>query len=262
MKVLLRNLNGEHFVCTDVEYNYKGFHTKSGQKINEVDIVEIFRDTRSNYVLCDICGELVKNTPEAIEAHWKAKAKEKNCLTCDNCCEGYDKKQVKKTYKADEENPGKYISTVTTRMSLHCNYTYPRQEINTQEADRYCKYYRCRDAERHTVNDFFIKFPHPFEDLPTCDMLVQKKWKIEKIYGGYIYYHHPKMKTLKAAVSNKGIVDHFIVHDTSRSGVVRAVYSKKYDKLFFMKNGIYKTSNFDVPADRKESCLQKIKELF
>ena len=262
MKVLLRNYNGEHFACVDVDYNNSGFHTKDGKRILEVDVVEVFRDTRSKYVICNVCGELVKNTPEAIEAHWKAKAKEKNCLSCDNCCEGYDKKMTKKTYKADKSNPGKYISTVTTQMSLYCNYSYPRQLINTEDSDRHCKYYRCRNAEYSTVNDFFTKFPHPFDDLPTCDMLTQNKWKIEKIKDNLIYYHHPKMKTLKAVVNSKGIVDHFIVYDTERAGTVRAVYSKKYDKLFFMKNGSYKTINYDMPVDRKVSCLQKIKELF
>jgi len=262
MKVLLRNFNGEHFACVDVEYCDKGFVTKSGNRICETDIVEVFRDTRTKHVICSVCGELVKNTPEAIEAHWTSKAKAKNCLTCSNCAENYGKEMIKKTYKADEANPGKYISTVTTRMSLYCNIGYIRNSINTEEADAYCKYYRCKTAEYNEIKDFFTKFPHPFDNLPTCDMLTQKKWKIEKIYCDFIYYHHPKMKTLKAVVNNKGIVDHFIVYDTERTGTIRAVYSEKYDELFFMNHGCYKTVNFNIPSDRKESCLQKIKELF
>jgi hypothetical protein len=70
------------------------------------------------------------------------------------------------------------------------------------------------------------------------------------------------MKTLKAVVNSKGVVDHFIIADTARTGIIRAVYSKKYDKLFFMRNGNYKSVCYDVSADRKESCMQKIKELF
>lgn len=262
MKVLLRNYNGEHFVCADVDYSAKGFSLKDGTPVLETDIIEVFRDTRSKYVICDVCGELVKNTPEAIEAHWKEKANEKNCLTCSNCTENYDRRQIKKTYKPDPENHERYISTVLTSMTLSCNYSYPRQRVNTTEADAHCKYYRCKRASYNEVSDFFTKFPHPFDEFPTCDMLAQKKWKIECISGDYVYYYHPKMKTLKAIVNNKGIVDRFVVMDTSRTGTICAMYSKKYDKLFFIRRGNYMAVCSDVPADRKDSCLQKIKELF
>lgn len=262
MKALLRNHQGKQFVWDKVSYEKGGFVASDGTKIVETNIIDISRDNRSKYVICGNCKEIIKNTPEAIEAHWKEKAKNKNCLTCKNLQESYNKTPLKKTYIANPENPGQFIITAKYITTLYCGYNWGNYTINTPEADAVCKHFACKNADMYPITDTFTTYPHPFEVLPTIDLLLAKKWKVSGSGTDYIEYHHPSTTTLKARVNSKGIVDYFILQN-KRNGYYTAMYSQKYDKLFFMNSNRYSIGvpwNFD--RTKYNAMLAKIKELF
>lgn len=263
MKALLREYNGEQFVWANVKYKDNCFMTaEDGKIVPRTDIIDLSRDNRSKYVVCGNCGELVKNTPEAIEAHWKSKSKNKNCLSCSNLREGYSKTPIQKTYTPDPNNPGKFVVQNKYSTELVCGYSYRNPVINTSEADEICKCFKCKHASYRELSDFFTINPHAFDVLPTVDMLLKKRWKLEHIYNNYMIYHHPSMTTLTACVNAKGIVSYF---STTYGGYTRRMmYSHKYDKLFFFDSNNNYNPNlpWKFTYDRKDSIVKKIKELF
>ena len=258
MRALLKNYDNEQFVYVNVCHDGKDFRTPDGKIVVETNIVDISRDNRNNYVKCGGCGELVKNTPEEIEKHWKAKAKNKNCLTCKKLSEGYRKKDIKKTYSVDPQDPTKYIVKMKYSNELYCSNSWQSHPINTKASDECCMYYACKNATMYEIEDTFTKYPNLFEILPTVDMLIQKKWKLEVRHDDFMIYHHPTMTTLKARVNTKGIVYDFLIN-----GCYLAMYSKKYDKLFYCGDSKYKTRfPYSLNVSKKDSAEIKIKELF
>jgi hypothetical protein len=200
---------------------------------------------------------MVKNTPEAIAVQKEERASQNNCLKCSSIKEGYGAEKLKVSYTEDPNNPGKYIVKKKYCSELYCDVNYRRPPINTEEADSCCKYYACRNADMIEFSDTFTKYPNLFEILPTVDMLIQKKWKLEIRYDTYATYHHPTMTTLKAHVNSKGIVTHFEIVGYN------AMYSKKYDTMFYCGGSKYSTrfpSNLN--ENKKLSATTKIKELF
>jgi hypothetical protein len=257
MRALLKNYKNEQLVYVNVKYENNRFYTADGEYIRETDIIDISRDNRNNYAKCSCCGELIKNTPEAFEAHKEERASQKNCLKCSNVSEGYGKSGRKVSYTADPNNPGKYIVKVKYSTELYCNQSYHRPCINTEEANNVCKYYACRNAHLIEINDTFTKYPNLFDVLPTVDMLLQKRWKFESYDDNYIMYHHPTTTTLKAVANSKGIVVNFYIAG------YEAMYSKKYNKLFYCGSDKYKT-NFPstLNDNKKTSATNKIADLF
>ena len=257
MRALLKNYKDEQLVYVNVKYEENKFFTADGERVYEINIIDIARDTRNQYVKCSICGQLVKNTPEGIAAHKEERAKQKNCLKCPYVREGINKNDAKVTYSEDPANPGRYIVKRKYSTTLNCNVAYWSHPINTAEADQHCKYYACQNANMIEIVDTFTKYPNLFEILPTVDMLIQKRWKYEYRSNEYMIYHHPTMTTLKAYVNSKGVVYQFKIGDYP------AMYSKKYNKLFYIGSEKYSTSfPYSINANKKESAATKIKELF
>ena len=264
MQALVKDYNGEQFVYVPVKFQNKNFVTNSGEKIAETNIIDISRDNRGQYVMCSHCGALVKNTPEAIEAHRKEQENKRDCFKCGHMKTGYTSSLTRKrTFKPDPNSPGNYIIKETWSTNCYCDYIWCSPDINSEEAKTHCKYCKCRGAEMESFTDTFLKYPGLFNVLPTVDMLLQKRWKFEMISSDYILYHHPRMTTLKAYVNSKGIVAQFGITVTG-GGFFRLVYSKKYDKLFWLGgNNKYKTSlPYNLTTERRDSVLAKIKELF
>lgn len=264
MKALVKDYMGEQLVYIPVKYKNGLFWDDHENKIHYSNILDISRDNRKNTLVCGGCGELIKNTPEAIEKHWKDKAKEKNCLTCKHMREHYDRNFIKKTIKPDPNNPNKYIVTTKSSSSLYCSYSWREPKINTEDADRYCMFYVCKNATRDSFTDFFLQYPHAFEMLPTVDALIQKKWKLHNTTNGYLFYTHPKMTSLEANVNSKGIVTEFKIDRVYKSNSARFMYSKKYDKVICIENSRYNATGpwYIQNNEKMQSVIQKVKELF
>ena len=265
MKALLAiNHDNEQFTYESVTYEPKtGFKDAKGNVIWAWHIIDLSRDTRANYVRCGSCGALIKNTPEAIEAHKASQASKKDCLSCDRIRENYGKALIKKTYTPDPKNPGMFISTVKHRVELKCDRSW--QSIHHPDSERVCKYMQCTYANYSPFTDWFTRYPHAFEVLPTVDMLLEKKWKLDHVVDGGIVYHHSRMTTLEALVNTRGVVTEFRIAGLRNGNVAKIRYSKKYDRCFFPGSTIqgYTTSQPSNLSDSKyEAALPKIKELF
>ena len=264
MQALVKDYNGEQFVYIPVKYTKVGFYTLKDERIYETNIVDISRDNRSQYVICSHCGAMIKNTPEAIEAHKAEQEKKRDCFTCKHMKTGFiSNSNRKRKFKPALNNPGNYIIKETWSTNCYCDYVWRNPDINSEEAKSHCKYCQCRHAEMTSFTDTFLKYPGLFNVLPTVDMLLQKNWKFEYIMGDYITYHHPRMTTLKAYVNSKGIVTQFCASDTTGTNY-KLMYSKKYNQLFFLGgNNKYKISvPYNLIGDRRDSIFIKIKELF
>lgn len=264
MKALMRDWNGEQLVYINVKHDGNYFVDDNGNRINTSQIVDVFRDNRSKYVRCSNCGELVKNTPEAIEAHWRAKADKKNCLQCNKMSEAYEKTPIKKTYVPDPNNHGKYIVTNKYAATLICRSGYYSRTIGTEAANENCKFLKCKNATYMPIEDLFTVCPHPFDTLPTVDMLLKKKWKLVGFErnNNYIAYSHPSLKSLQAHANSKGIVSYFSIRVGSRDWFF--MYSKKYDKHIYF-DGIHYYVDFPSEvrsASKSASAFAKVKELF
>ena len=263
MKALVKDYLGQQLVYVTVKWKNGAFWDDIGNKINYSNIIDIARDNRKNMVVCQSCGELIKNTPEAIEKHWKEKAKGKDCLTCRHMRESYSRGDGKKTIKPDPNHLGRFIVTTKYPATLYCSYTWRESRINTEEADRHCTYYACKNATQSAFTDFFLAYPHVFDMLPTVDMLLQKRWKLVNMTNGYLIYTHPRMTTLEAKVNSKGVVTEFRLNRVHQDYNARFMWSKKYDKMIFMDNTNYLTSTpWYANNGKMQSATQKVKELF
>ena len=261
MKVLVRKYGNEQFVYANLTYENGNFKTEDGHTVEECNIVHIAKDTRKNKVRCNSCGLLIENSPEAIEAHFKAMENEKNCLTCSSVVESYRKKTVGKKYKPNPDEPGKYIFAYTFSGDLFCGCNRSAT-INTPEADEVCKYLRCRHSGVSEFSDFFTTYPAAFTDFPTVDKLLEKKWVFERFNYGNAIYHHNRLTTLKAVVNNKGIINNFRAY-YKRNDWVDMVYSDKYDKVFYIRNSRYsERSPSDMIDSKVASYTARIKELY
>lgn len=266
MKALVKDYAGQQLVYVTVHYKNGNFYDEHENKISYINVLDISRDNRKNTVFCSACGELIDNKPEAIEKHWKAKAKGKDCFTCKYVREHYSRNSGKKTIKPDPNNPGMYI--VTTKYpatTLYCSRSWQEPYINTESADRGCVFYECKNAQYTPFTDFFLEYPHAFDTLPTVDMLVSKRWKLTDMRSGYLVYVHPRMTTMEAFVNSKGIVTEFKLNKVHQDYNARFMWSKKYDKMIYMDNRKYFK---DMPwyavhnMSKMNSAIEKVKELF
>ena len=265
MKVLMRDHGAQQLVYITATYKNGKFYDEYDRAIYPKRILDIARDNRKNTVVCSNCGELIKNTPEAIEKHWKEKAKNKNCLECEYLRER-NRSLVKKTIKPDPNNENKFIVTTKTSANVYCGFDWREPNINSEDAERYCKHMRCKHAGRTEFTDFFLENPHAFDVLPTVDALVQKRWKLIDYTGGnYLVYAHPRMTTLTAYVNSKGVVTEFNLNKIHSDYSVNFMYSKRYDKIVFMDGTKY---YLNAPwfvrenLSKMNSAIEKVKELF
>lgn len=264
MQALLREYNGEQLVYVNVTYKHGNFYTPEGSCLSRWQILDISRDNRKNYVVCSYCGEMVKNTEEALEEHRQKMANAKNCLKCKKLREGYSKQLGKKNYVPDPNNPGQYIVTYKYSTTLMCDNNYWDYEIGTEEANRHCIYNQCKSASYDPICDIFTNYPHLFDTLPTVDILKKKKWKVLHSNNNmdYVGFTHPYMSSLNAYVNKKGIVDFFEI--TGRDGLHWYVmYSHRYDKLLFYRGDGYREARpVSLTEGKYNSALKHIKELF
>lgn len=263
MKALMKDYMGEQLVYVNVKYSKEGFIDQNNSVIRQSNILDIYRDNRKNMVVCSNCGEMIKNTPEDIDKHWMEKAKHKNCFTCQYARERSRPKLIKKTVMPDPNNEGRYIVNSKYSTEMYCNNSYGYIDINTPAADLHCAFLACQRATYRKFTDFFLEYPHAFEVLPTVDMLIEKKWKIQETSDRYLVYTNPKMKTLTACVNSKGVVVEFKVKGVSKGYNAVVMYSKKYDKIIFIDRSKYLDHTpWYADNSKMESAAKRIKELF
>lgn len=256
MKVLLRQYDGKYYVWKDAVYEGGWFvvTNNDGRKcrLNQNSIIAVKDDDRSKYAVCGNCGEMIKNDPASIEAHFAAKEAQRDCFKCGKLRKGAT--QII-SVDATEADDGDFVVKETYKADLRCGQTYwDRPKINSEAAKAICQFYACRRAGVKQFEDVFTKYPNLFDKHITVDVLNAKKFVCDGKFNYHFEYDMKLRNTLKACVNELGIVDHFIVK--CRGYRYKVYYSAKYDKLFFVD-----TSDYDerMPSEMSENKFNQVK---
>lgn len=241
MKVLLKSYNEEPFVWKKAEIkNLTQFTLEDGSTANQTDIVSISRDNRKKFVRCSSCGTIIKNTPEAIKEHKERASTSAICFGCRHLREcGIEQLSAKYTLQED----GKYIVNTKKSVKLMCTYSWRHCDVNSQDARDICVYKSCCTAEMQSINDVFTKYHGLFDDMITVDKILDNGFteREEHHNGNFVYYKLKARNNITAIVNKLNIVEYFVID--YRNHTIRVMYSKKYNKLFSMYNGVYKEFN-------------------
>ena len=226
MKVLLT----PSFEWVDAEFQPKSnkIVNKEGMCIYETSIAAIEDDTRSKYVKCKSCGEVLSNNKRAIDAHMKRSDSSDYCLECPYMRVTNEVTHAKKfTINPD----GTYTKATKTKCDLVCGVGYRNIKIDSESARTGCLYGKCKAQGTEHFEDTFSKYPGVFDVVATIDGLDPKHWKFEGMYPDRYIYKAIKRFELYAVANTKGIIirfDHYW-----RKCKYSFVYSKKYGKVFW-----------------------------
>ena len=273
MKILLKNNGNEEFVWKDAIYKDGHFQyvNDAGEqtKLNLTDILSVSDDDRNKYVVCANCGELIKNTPKAIEKHFVTKESNRDCMSCSELYIGKRQDTIKRSYIKLEDDS--YQITDKFVAPLRCGRYYG-VDINSEKAINNCKYLRCRTAGVQKISDIFTEYPGVFDVVITTDMLSEKKWNYcgaktvyNYTFGSYrqiFKYNGHLRETLYAVVNSLGLVEYFEVWHNRAS--YKFYYSVKYDKFFYEDCGFYKEGypTNKISESKYESVCKKIRNLY
>lgn len=263
MRVLLRSCrNGEQYVWKKAEmHSATTFALEDGDYVYQTSVVSISRDNRKKFVRCSSCGELIRNTPEAIKEHTDRASTSATCFGCRYMREG-ESQQLSAKYTLQED--GSYLVNAKKKTMLYCRVRYISRDINSQEARENCRFKCCATAEMQPIEDVFTKYPGLFDDIITVDKILENGFteKIEYTHRGVTHYKLKGRNHITAVVNKLNIVDRFVIGYRSQSFDV--VYSKKYDKLFLINGSSYKeyNSSESIPDKTLESIKKKIASLY
>lgn len=264
MKVLLRKWLDKYYVWHNAEWVGNKYYLvvdgfRMSSCIDSTMILAVAEDNRNNYVVCNNCGEIIENTPEAIEAHYTAEEAKKDCFSCKNLRFLGDAQNEQTTYTKNED--GSYRVAKTFDTQLGCRVNYWTEELESKTVKENCIFYRCRRYGVKPIEDVFVKYPGLFDKQITMDLLQEKKYTFEGYSDGYYIYDLRMRGTLKACVNEMGIVDHFIVFHRGWSSTI--YYSNKYNKLFLSDWGKYNPDISEAMNSKKEEqVLEKLASLY
>jgi hypothetical protein len=264
MKILLRKYDGKYYVWKDAIYKKDRFYVVDDYhghvEVNLWHIIAIKDDNRKDFVVCSRCGEMIKNDPASIEAHYAAREAQRNCFNCPSL-----KKSINKSLGANfaKNDDGTYNVNETYNAYLRCGRQwYNSPTIDSKEAKKICTFYECRNGGVRPIEDIFTQYPGLFDKHVSVDVLNDKKFPYECMKTGYFEYDLKCRNTVKACVNEIGIVDHFIVKVRHHSYIT--FYSAKYDKLFFCLDGRNYTDlmPYDMSETKYNQAKAKISTLY
>lgn len=231
-RVLLRKDYRWHNACWDEKKNRL---TVAGSSVSQANIVSIENDPRVKYLVCKMCGSVIKNTKKAIEEHVQLGTSSKACLTCKSL-RLKDEQDLKESFHKNED--GTYTQTRKAVCKLVCDFSYGCPSIDSDKARNVCRYRKCGAETIEPVEKFFAKYPGAFDDMATVDALDMGKWTVNCRYNDdTVELKRSGRYNIFVRTTSLGIVDRFVCH--YRSDTYEIVYSKKYDKLFMIDFGEY-----------------------
>lgn len=261
MKVLLRNYDGEQYVWKKAEMKDAAtFIVEDGCTVKQTNIVSISRDNRKKFVRCSACGEIIRNTPEAIKEHKDRSSTSATCFGC-SCMREMNSKQLSAKYTLQED--GSYVVNAKKSTKLTCGNSWGYYDINSQPARDACRWKQCATAEMLPINDVFTKYPGAFDDMITVDKVLDNGFTERSVgQNEYVWYKLKARNNITAVVNKLNIVDKLVID--YRSNRYSVVYSKKYNKLFTISNGVYKECNhiWYIPDTTFETIKAKIASLY
>lgn len=256
MKILYRKTCEWEDVNFDITSNY--IIDKNDHQIYEGNILAIEDDERKKYVKCVNCGELIRNTKAEIKKHYDRALNSNHCLTCRYMnYKSITEEKPKYTLNPD----GTYSGIIKVSRKLMCNANYSREDINNEKARTNCIYARCSQKGIQNLNSFFLDYPDAFEHLATVDTLDNNMWTFSYYCGDECRYKINKRFFLEAAINNKGIIYEFCCQ--YRGYNHRCIYSKKYDKLFWIWGGRYQNKpDYSISESRINEVKTLISQLY
>ena len=262
MRILLRNYNGEQYVWKKAEMkSATKFALEDGGEVRQADIVSISRDNRKKFVKCSACGEIIRNTPEAIKEHRDRASTSSTCFGCPYIRET-NSKRLSAKYTLQED--GRYVVNVKNSVKLSCRNSWDYYDINSQGARDVCRWKLCATSEMKAIEDVFTKYPCVFDDMITVDKVLDNGFTKREEYDmrNEVHYKLKARNNITAVVNKLNIVDKFVID--YRSNHYNVMYSKKYNKLFTMSNGKYIVcdSIWCIPDTTFENIKAKIASLY
>lgn len=261
MRILLRNYDDKPYVWKDAEYKDEQYFL-DGKRIYETEIAAV-DGIKTDHVVCKTCGEVILNTPEAIEAHYAKRERERDCASCERL--QFSRNEPMPKRKLVDIGNGTFQVTEEFTSKLFCKDGWRTREMTDQYTLQRCSYMQCRANGVRQFNDIFHKYPGVFDTTVTVDALLAKKFKYNGTQGSYFVYDMRSRGTIKALVNKLGIVECFQV--SSNGAKVRYYYSEKYDKLFYASNVIYiegypcwfREAKFDEAHDKIKALYEGAK---
>lgn len=257
MKILLRKWNDKYYVWKDAIWRKGVFYVTEKEygelEVYPVSILAIKDDSRKNHVVCANCGELIENTPAAIEKHFSDMEAKRDCFKCNSLSKNVVKSSSASFTKNED---GTYNVTENFDAVLKCRQSYYNSpSIDSEAAKKICIFHRCRKNGVTEINDVFIQYPDLFDKQVAVDVLIAKKFTCDGNVNNYFEYDLKCRNTVKACVNKLGIIDHFVIK--CRGYRYNTYYSAKYDQLFFSSNGRDYTT--DMPYNMTENKYTQAK---
>lgn len=263
MKILLRNYDGKKYVWRNARWN-KGVYEVEDElldyyAVRQTSIIAVDEDNRGGYVVCNNCGEMIQNTPEAIEAHFAAKEAGRDCLGCRHL--GVHRVLTNKNTSYTKNEDGSYAISETYNAKLGCYIHWSTYPLGSPEAEQRCIFRQCRVRGVKKIDDIFIKYPNVFNTHLTVDTIIKNNYAYEGGRNGYLIYDLKCRGSLKACVNGEGIIECYECH--SRGDVYYMHYSSTHNKLFFEYCDKYDENYTDfITENKKDMFLKRLKKLY
>lgn len=258
MNVLLRMYDGKYYVWKEAVWS-RGKYIVDGSVINAVNILAVKDDNRKKSVVCNNCGAIIDDNPEAIERHFAEQEAKKDCLKCESLRLRNTKRKSREFVRNED---GTYTYTDIGTTTLMCNQSYYNDiSIEDNCVNRYCIHYQCRLSGVDNLFDVFIEYPGVFDKQITVDLLKKNGYEYEGCHNGFFEYDLRLRGALKACVNELGIIDHFVIKYRNYS--VMAYYSNKYNEVFYYNYGNYGLLNNEYVSQSKHDAVKaKISALY
>lgn len=235
MRILLRKLDSEYYVWKNAEYSdgYFQWVDEHGcaNRVRLSNILKVDNNNENGYVVCNSCGELIENNPEAIERHFAKKEVSKDCLSC-TYLRTVKQTDLGKAITKKEDGTYDVVEHYTAILKCY-RECWRGEDINSQRIPQMCKFYDCRRHGVSVANDI-INYPDLFNVQATVDMLNANKYSYERYSNGYFEYDLKCNNAVKACVNPLGIIDHFIIK--CRTHTWDVYYSATHEKLYFKEH--------------------------
>lgn len=266
MRILLRVYGDNEYVWKDATYKNERYYLTDPEsgwetEVFETNIAAVEDHAGGDYVVCMNCGEVIPNTPEAIEAHFVEKESTRDCTNCRYLQFDSNRRNLSRTL-VDQGN-GVYTITENFESNLYCNSTYYRKRVEDVDFASTCTFYRCRQVGTRPPRDIFSNYPNAFDTAITVDTLIEHKYKADGKDGRFFLYDMKSRGTIKACVNSLGIVECFRV--SSNGGKLYFYYSERYDRVF-MDTGWDRNYVMSLPywfrENKYEEAMKKIRALY
>lgn len=255
MKILVREFADKVYEWVEAEYNGTNF-VIDGSIVKETNIVSVDEDNRSNYVRCEVCGEMFEKGSPKIEEHKSKYSSYHGCFGCPYIRED-NTKYLNSEYVLQVD--GTFAAKKSYSTQLLCGASWYRTPpIISDDARRGCSFRGCINADMVPIEDIFMTHPGIFDDIITVDKIVDAGYKDANRYGDKTTYQLKGRNNIWAHVNKINIVDYFVLH--YKNYTYTLFYSKKYNEFYVPSRGNKNYAKW-TPAYVPEATVEYVKKI-